>query len=194
MCRVFSFVAGKILDGRNRYRAAAEAGRVDELEWHKFDGTEQEARDLAKLLNDDRRHMGRDERRDWVAKLRAQGLSTRAIADAVGAAQSTVCDDLKSGERNRSPVMPQQVLPPRPIPQPESKPAPVVKEDTPKVTGIDGKKYPAKRPETRPASKPAAAPTAIKVENLAETSHQSESAQAPRSEFITHNGQIHAFL
>jgi transposase-like protein len=41
-----------------------------------------------------RRPLSRDERRELVALLRAQGLSIRAIATAVGAATNTVLSDL----------------------------------------------------------------------------------------------------
>ena len=37
----------------------------------------------------------------------------------------------------------------------EASPMPTPAKDAPKVTGLDGKKYPAKRPEVKPVSKPA---------------------------------------
>lgn len=64
--------------------------------------------------------LDRSERRELVVNLRAEGLSTRAIASATGAARNTVKDDLRQVD---------QFDPP----DPEPEPAP--------VTGLDGKQY-----------------------------------------------------
>jgi hypothetical protein len=114
-----------------------------------FRGTEAEARELAKLLNDERRHLTREDRAAWLRKVRERGLSTRAIADAVKVDQATVRKDIREGERNRSPQPgPAATERQEPTPEPASKPAPA------KVTDLDGKRYPAKRPEVKPVSKP----------------------------------------
>lgn len=63
----------------------------------------------------DIRHLTKEGRAEWVAKLRAKGMSTRAIADAVGVSQSCVIKDMKAGEHLFSPA-PE----PEPDPEPES--------------------------------------------------------------------------
>jgi ParB-like chromosome segregation protein Spo0J len=151
---------GKILDGRNRYRAAEAAG-VAMDRWHTFEGTEEEARELARLLNDERRHLTREDRAAWVTKLRAKGMSTRAIADAVGTSRETVRRDL-AGDTHVSPApdLTQEPEPCAPTPTPRSpssapsSPASAPASEPPKVTGLDGKKYAAQRPQAKPAPKP----------------------------------------
>ena len=70
-----------------------------------------------------RRHLDAEARQRVVALLRAKGESTRAIAEKVGVSQPTVLRDTeKSGDTNVSP-------------------------DTKRVTGKDGKNYPARRRE-----------------------------------------------
>ncbi len=173
---------GKILDGRNRHRAAEVAG-VPVMNWHEFKGSEEEARDLARLLNDDRRHLSREGRAEWVRKLHkgGAGLSTRAIADAVGTSPATVRNDLKSGGQH-CPPQPAGIfdegsrlakvqelkaldktdaeaaeslgVSTKTIQRAKVDIAKKQREAAPKVTGKDDKQYPAKRPEVKPASKP----------------------------------------
>jgi len=69
----------------------------------------------------------REERPDVVGSLREAGLSQRAIAAATGVAQSTVHEDLSSGDRNRSPDETDQ------------------EGDVSTVKGTDGRTYKAKR-------------------------------------------------
>lgn len=71
-------------------------------------------------MNADRRHLTADQRRDMVAHLREQGHSYRAIAGALGTSLGAVQRDIAAG----------------------------VSTDTPepaRVTGADGKSYPARR-------------------------------------------------
>jgi hypothetical protein len=63
------------------------------------------------------------ERREIVSDLHDAGMSQRATADVIGAAQSTVHEDLKAGDRNRSPVSDRT------------------------VTAQDGKSYPTSKPQ-----------------------------------------------
>jgi hypothetical protein len=87
-----------------------------------------------------------DERRQVVALLAGEGMSQRAIADAVGVSQKTVDRDLDQVSHNDSPCTPTDF----------ADSAPVTTPDT--VTGRDGKQYPAK-PKPRPdVPKPAAEP------------------------------------
>jgi transposase-like protein len=79
---------------------------------------EDEAREIARTLNLDRRHLTPQQRREVVAALRQEGHSLRAIAGATGVSQGQVRRDLSG-----------------------------VSQDTPAtVTGRDGKSYPSKRP------------------------------------------------
>ena len=77
-------------------------------------------------------YLPRDERQAVVALLRGQGMSTRAIAPAVGADQATVSRDL-SGDANTSPDV-----------QPNTS----VIDAIATITGRDGKTYPS-RPVTK---------------------------------------------
>lgn len=57
---------------------------------------------LADVMSEEPLRLARDERREVVQLLTEEGMSTRAIAPIVGAAQSTVVEDKKSTDRNRS--------------------------------------------------------------------------------------------
>ncbi|MBN2840984.1 MAG: ParB N-terminal domain-containing protein [Coriobacteriia bacterium] len=109
---------GNILDGHHRVRLANELGveyRVDTFTV----ADEAEAREIARTLNADRRQLDREQRREVVATLWREGHSQRAIAGALGAGQSTVYRDLQMiGDSHESPA---------------------------RVTGTDGKSYPAIR-------------------------------------------------
>jgi ParB-like chromosome segregation protein Spo0J len=84
---------GRILDGNQRSRIAADLGVFpDEIIVSIKD--EDEAREYARTLNADRRHLTPDQRRAVVGALREQGHSLRAIAGAVGASKSQVANDV----------------------------------------------------------------------------------------------------
>lgn len=83
---------------------------------------------LADVLGDEPLRLARDERRELVAALSAEGMSTRAIAPIVGAAPKTIARDLESRVSDDTPA---------PTPRPA-------------ITGRDGKSY------TPPAPKPPA--------------------------------------
>lgn len=130
-----------ILDGRNRF-IAAKAASVKPT-FITFKGTEEEARQFVRTANEERRHLAqewlerrRQERRERVAAAHAEGKSTRTIAGEENVSQKTVRKDLEtseinSGEDGYSPDDNQT--------SPES-------QETPKVTGKDGKQYPSKAP------------------------------------------------
>lgn len=84
---------GNLLDGNNRRRIAAEVG-VDCPFVVREVADDEEAHEIARTLNEDRRHMPREKRREVVADLRSQGHSLRAIAGAVGVGLGTVERDL----------------------------------------------------------------------------------------------------
>jgi hypothetical protein len=75
--------------------------------------------------------------REFIPELRAEGLSQRAIAAATGVHRRTVERDLEVGGAN---------APPESEPEGETEP----EEEPERVTGLDGKSYPATRP---PAAK-----------------------------------------
>lgn len=159
---------GRVLDGRNRYRACDEIGLSPRFET--FTGTADEAAAFVESQNLHRRHLTAEFRRERVKELRATGMSLRQIAKAVGASVATVHDDLSVkpepvqfrtpapapnpltlGERPPGDGPPEEIDPEDaahpaiPIPPP---PAPQ------KVTGRDGKQYPAERPKPAPQTKP----------------------------------------
>lgn len=84
---------------------------------------------LADVLGDEPLRLARDDRRELVAALSAEGMSTRAIAPIVGAGHVTVSRDLAAGV-------------------PDETPAPM--PTRPPITGRDGKTY------TPPPPKPPA--------------------------------------
>lgn len=118
---------GKILDGRNRYRACLEVGLPPRFEAYKGDDPEA----FVETQNDYRRHESmerlmqrREERIQRVARKRREGKSTRQIATEEGISESQVRRDLDASG-----------APPG---------APENENGT--TTGRDGKKYPAKQP------------------------------------------------
>ena len=115
---------GAVLDGHHRVRACAELGITEYPRIIRPGMSEDEKREHVLALNLDRRHLTREQRRELVGRLRAQGWSYRRIADRLHVVPSTAHEDAKAGVRN-------------PTPEAES---PLT------VTGSDGKHYPAKRP------------------------------------------------
>lgn len=84
---------GRTIDGHHRARLADELGmsyRVDVVKVADDD----EAREIARTLNSDRRHMTADQRQDVAASLRAAGHSLRAISGALGVSQTQIQRDL----------------------------------------------------------------------------------------------------
>lgn len=135
---------GKILDGRNRYRACTELGI--EPVFAEYDGSDPAG--FVESQNKHRRHLTAEWRKEQVKKKRAEGKSTRQIAAEVGAAQSTVVEDIRAGERNRSPEPERAEPEAEPEPNPES--APVAPT---KVKGRDGKTYAATKKAQAPVKK-----------------------------------------
>jgi len=95
---------GKVLDGRNRYRACLAAGieaDVGDFEaWHRTKQSEADARAYVISQNLHRRHLTAEQRRDLLVKLVAAqpGKSDRAIGDEAGVHHSAIGRARKAGE------------------------------------------------------------------------------------------------
>lgn len=129
---------GRVLDGHHRSRIATELDVPFDTVTHWVTGDEH-AREIARTLNEDRRQLPIEQRREVVADLREQGHSVRSIAGAIGVPKSTVADDVKVSESGQvdSEIHEGQVLP---IGNTEN-------SQPERVKGTDGKSYPAKKPK-----------------------------------------------
>lgn len=125
---------GQILDGFNRYRACLARGVTPTF--RKYTGDNPRAFVLSENLH--RRHLTAETRRTFVAELRAQGKSTREIAETVGVSQSTVSRDIKDNSDGK-------VSPGEPNGSPETSQGAEKAQST--VTGRDGKTYRASQPK-----------------------------------------------
>lgn len=124
----------RIIDGHNRARIAAEL--LIPCPEHKIHvENEADALEYAATLNLDRRTFSPETRRTVVLHLAELNYSQRAIAGAVKVSQATVNNDLKADD-----------------PQVNSRCSPGTQ---PKITGRDGKAYPAKAFERTPAEREA---------------------------------------
>lgn len=86
---------GKTIDGHHRARLADDLGvkyRIDVVAV----SNEDEAREIARTLNADRRQLTEEQRREIVVQLRRDGHSERAIAGALGVSKTTVHNDIES--------------------------------------------------------------------------------------------------
>jgi ParB-like chromosome segregation protein Spo0J len=95
----------RILDGRNRYRAAGEVGhRFASENFRIFTGSLDDARKLAGDLNDIRRHLTADDRKEKAARLIREnpGLSSRAIAAKCGVSHTLIAEMRKEAADERS--------------------------------------------------------------------------------------------
>jgi len=108
------------LDGRLREKACAETGCKCHYREVFLDDDKVAEFIIRKNLR--RRHLDKETRQGLVATLRGQGMTQAAVATALGVSQSTVerdCRQFPSNDGNSNPPL--------------------------KVTGCDGKKYPAKK-------------------------------------------------
>ncbi|MES2091598.1 MAG: hypothetical protein V4532_16730, partial [Pseudomonadota bacterium] len=90
------------LDGRNRQRACSELKIACNMKMIRC--PDDEVRDYILRQNVHRRHLTKEMRQAIVVELRADGQSTRQIANVIGVSQSTVQSDLASGEQKNSPA------------------------------------------------------------------------------------------
>lgn len=115
---------GNILDGHNRVRIATELDLLIPQRVRTV-ADEDEAQEVARTLNQDRRHLTVEQRRAIVAELRKEGHSQYAIAKAHGITRSTVQKDLRNLQVDTR-YPPENGAPDR-------------------AAGLDGKTYPTKR-------------------------------------------------
>lgn len=116
---------GAVLDGHHRQAIAAELG-ID-CPARVITGLDEEGkRGHALSVNIHRRHLDREQRRELIATLRATGMSTRSISNALGVGVGTVHRDL----------------------------ATVPDGTVEEVIGVNGKRYSATRPATERVSAP----------------------------------------
>lgn len=122
---------GTILDGHHRFEWLVANGIEPELVVVDDLAGDDDKRALAVSLNEDRRQLTREELRERHRELRAEGKSLRAIAGETGVHHDTVARDV-AGVGNPTPALA-------------------------KVTGADGKAYPARRqkPEVAVEREPA---------------------------------------
>lgn len=149
----------RIIDGHHRARIANELDIPFDTITH-WPESDAAARELARTLNEDRRQLPIEQRREVVADLREQGHSERAIAGAVGVGRTTVQRDLARGPGgppvtpvtpvgNPTPVQAEHLSESGHLPVGTSVP-PVVPVTPERVTGTDGKSYPARKPKPEP--------------------------------------------
>jgi hypothetical protein len=86
---------GRIVDGHHRSRIAGELG-VDFTVQQVTVADEDEAREIARTLNSDRRHLTEEQRRPVVVELRQQGHSYRAIGGALGVSHTQARADVEA--------------------------------------------------------------------------------------------------
>jgi hypothetical protein len=111
-------------------------------------------------LGSTRLRLPREERTEIVTSLRHAGLSMRAIASATGLGRGTVQREIEAGEENSTPE-PVDAEAESTVPNgtPEPIDAEIVDEPVATVTGIDGKRHPAKKPvKNKPESQPVVDP------------------------------------
>lgn len=124
---------GRIVDGHHRSRIADEL-HVSYVTQTVTVADDDEAREIARTLNSDRRQLTEEQRREVVVALRERGHSVRAIAGALGVGKSTVDRDLAEVSRTGHVDLPERVV------------------------GADGKSYASRRAEveTPPEREPEA--------------------------------------
>lgn len=119
---------GRTIDGHHRERIAAELGAPYEVTIVTV-ADDDEAREVARTLNEDRRQLTTVQRRAIVADLRSEGHSLPAIAGAVGASTSQVARDVAELSREGKLTPPERIIGrdgksrPAAVPHPHRSPA-----------------------------------------------------------------------
>ena len=141
---------GNILDGHQRARIAGEL-HIDFPVTVIPATNDEEAAEIARSLNEDRRAMPKEQRLPVSAALRQEGHSVRAIAGALGVGTSTVQRDLST-------------VPPGTVPD--------------HITGLDGRSRPAKHgSKTVPKPDKSRAATAERRRRIRELAAEGHTAQ-----------------
>lgn len=113
---------GRILDGSHRARIGGELGLGYDVTTLRV-ASEDEAREIARTLNADRRQLTPEQRQAAAAVLRVEGRSYRAIAAELRVSEGTARADVRAVElRSATQLSPDRVV------------------------GLDGKDHPASRP------------------------------------------------
>lgn len=158
---------GKILDGRNRFRACTELGV--EFKYEEFVGTEAEASDAVDSWNLERRHLTLVDRDRRIAEKVAAGESCRAAGKQFGLHHTTVARIVQKQAQVLHDATPEAKLEDsttesEPTP-PAIAPKPIAPPPAQEVNGQDGKKYrvapkakPPKAPEPTPEPEPPPTP------------------------------------
>ncbi len=175
---------GGIIDGINRATLAAEVGLVGIPTVVRRDMSLQQKHDLALALNDARRHLTpadrkkvKEQRKERVAEKRAGGKTLEQIAQEEGVSKSQVAREIDesvfhSGKTEAAPTPPPAHL---------------------RVTGKDGKSYPARKPRKEKSpqavlTEPPAAP--VESDELRQLKHWWALASEPdRLRFLAWQSQ-----
>jgi transposase-like protein len=159
---------GNILDGHHRKRIADELGVDCDIRVRRVNG-EDEANEIARTLNMDRRHLSAEDRRRMVEALRSERTangehvhSYRAIAKALGVSHTQARRDIDEHASGGTYVPPEL------------------------VRGSDGKSYPARRPE--PITRPTAVTEAALTLAAAEPDRDDDDIEA-EAQAIAHAAQ-----
>ena len=123
---------GNILDGHHRQQIADELGITDFPSFVRHGMTEEEKRAHVIALNVQRRHLTKEQRDALAVKLRGEGWSYPRIAEALNTGKATVERALESA-------------PPFPNGKPDTD---ADSTAAARVTGKDGKSYPARKRKT----------------------------------------------
>lgn len=141
---------------------------------------------LSDVMGEQPLRLPRDQRQEIVGYLAGEGMSSRAIAPIVGATHATVQQDVKRAGRN---------LPPEPAAaEPRADVDKVIHEagfeptqpgpsESPKVTGLDGKKY--TRPEPKMRAETPERPDRAMSASEANQDRQQQEAQALALALVT---------
>lgn len=159
--------ARAVAHSMNRFKPLIDEARTKEI--HKALGFKSWTAYIADVIGKEMKQLPVDDRRQIVALLSGEGMSNRAIADAVGVNEITVRRD-KDDPQVRHDVAPE----PGPVDSDAESDALAQKlitdtTTTPKpapVTGLDGKSYKPKPPQPQERSKPRRGPITDQASSL----------------------------
>lgn len=100
---------GRILDGHHRARIATSLGIAFPVETREV-ADDAEAREIARTLNADRRHLTPEQRRPVVIALKQEGHTNVAIGKALGVSESLVRLDIQAAQSRSPATLPDRVV------------------------------------------------------------------------------------